>query len=427
MQWYERLDEKLRDYLPDMTVEHDVPMSRHTSFRIGGPARRMAFPESREQLVILLGLAEECGVQPFLLGRGTNLLVSDRGLDTLVIKTAERMTGIRRLDDVTLEADAGVLLSRLAVYAQQAGLAGLEFAHGIPGSLGGAVCMNAGAYGGEMRQVVTEVTALYPDGIRRFTGDQAEFAYRHSRFLEDGAVVLGAVVRLTPDDPAAIRARMDDLMARRRASQPLEWPSAGSTFKRPEGYYAGTLIDQTGLKGLTVGGAQVSEKHAGFVTNHNGGINGGVTNGMPVTFTVTFKPTPSIALPQDTVDLSRMENCTVAVTGRHDPCIALRAAPIVEAAAALALWRVLDPRGGGLEALRLQLDDVDRQLVGLLVRRQELSRDIGAYKAAHGLPVRDPEREAQVLRSRGDLAPEHRAEVERLYETLMALSREQQS
>ena len=258
MQWYERLDEKIRDYLPDMTVERDVPMSRHTSFRIGGPARRMAFPESREQLVILLGLAEECGIRPFLLGRGTNLLVSDRGLDTLVIKTAERMTSIRRLDDVTLEADAGVLLSRLAV---------LEFAHGIPGSLGGAVCMNAGAYGGEMRQVVTEVTALYPDGIRRFTGDQAEFAYRHSRFLEDGAVVLGAAVRLTPDDPAAIRQRMDDLMARRKASQPLEWPSAGSTFKRPEGYYAGTLIDQTGLKGLTVGGAQVSEKHAGFVIN----------------------------------------------------------------------------------------------------------------------------------------------------------------
>lgn len=162
MQWYERLDEKIRDYLPDMTVERDVPMSRHTSFRIGGPARRMAFPESREQLVILLGLAEECGIRPFLLGRGTNLLVSDRGLDTLVIKTAERMTSIRRLDDVTLEADVGVLLSRLAVYAQQAGLAGLEFAHGIPGSLGGAVCMNAGAYGGEMRQVVTEVTAPVP-------------------------------------------------------------------------------------------------------------------------------------------------------------------------------------------------------------------------------------------------------------------------
>lgn len=270
MQWYECLDEKIRDYLPDMTVERDVPMSRHTSFRIGGPARRMAFPESREQLVILLGLAEECGVQPFLLGRGTNLLVSDRGLDTLVIKTAERMTSIRRLDDVTLEADAGVLLSRLAVYAQQAGLAGLEFAHGIPGSLGGAVCMNAGAYGGEMRQVVTEVTALYPDGIRRFTGDQAEFAYRHSRFLEDGAVVLGAVVRLNPDDPAAIRQRMDDLMARRKASQPLEWPSAGSTFKRPVGAFAAALIDQCGLRGYRHGGAAVSDKHCGFVVNLGG-------------------------------------------------------------------------------------------------------------------------------------------------------------
>lgn len=270
MQWYERLDEKIRDYLPDMTVERDVPMSRHTSFRIGGPARRMAFPESREQLVILLGLAEECGIRPFLLGRGTNLLVSDRGLDTLVIKTAERMTSIRRLDDVTLEADVGVLLSRLAVYAQQAGLAGLEFAHGIPGSMGGAVCMNAGAYGGEMRQVVTEVTALYPDGIRRFTGDQAEFAYRHSRFLEDGAVVLGAAVRLTPDDPAAIRQRMDDLMARRRASQPLEWPSAGSTFKRPVGAFAAALIDQCGLRGYRHGGAAVSEKHCGFVVNLGG-------------------------------------------------------------------------------------------------------------------------------------------------------------
>lgn len=163
------------------------------------------------------------------------------------------------------------------------------------------------------------------------------------------------------------------------------------------------------------------------VTNHNGGINGGVTNGMPVTFTVTFKPTPSIAIPQDTVDLARMENCTVTVQGRHDPCIALRAAPIVEAAAALALWRVLDPQAGDLDTLRLRLDGIDRQLVQLFVRRQELSRDIGAYKAACGLPVQDPEREAQVLRSRGDLAPERREQVERLYETLMALSREEQS
>lgn len=272
MQWYERLDEKLRDYLPDMTVEHDVPMSRHTSFRIGGPARRMAFPESREQLVILLGLAEECGVQPFLLGRGTNLLVSDRGLDTLVIKTAERMTGIRRLDDVTLEADAGVLLSRLAVYAQQAGLAGLEFAHGIPGTVGGGVCMNAGAYGGEMKQVLRSAAVLFPEeGIRTLSCEELNLSYRHSLLTEHPeAVVLYAEFELTPGDPEAIRAAMRELMAKRKASQPLEWPSAGSTFKRPEGHFAGTLIDQCGLKGLTVGGAQVSEKHAGFLINRGG-------------------------------------------------------------------------------------------------------------------------------------------------------------
>ena len=272
MQWYERLDEKIRDYLPDMTVERDVPMSRHTSFRIGGPARRMAFPESREQLVILLGLAEECGIRPFLLGRGTNLLVSDRGLDTLVIKTAERMTSIRRLDDVTLEADVGVLLSRLAVYAQQAGLAGLEFAHGIPGSMGGAVCMNAGAYGGEMKQVLRSATVLFPEeGVRTLSCEELKLSYRHSLLTEHPeAVVLYAEFELTPGDPEAIRAVMRELMAKRKASQPLEWPSAGSTFKRPEGHFAGTLIDQCGLKGLTVGGAQVSEKHAGFLINRGG-------------------------------------------------------------------------------------------------------------------------------------------------------------
>ena len=253
MCWYEQLDEKVREYLPDMTMEREVPLSKHTSFRIGGPARRMAFPTSREQLVILMGLAESCGVKPFLLGRGTNLLVDDRGLDTLVIKTAEHMTAVRQLDEATLEADAGILLNHLAVYAQQRGLSGLEFAHGIPGTLGGAICMNAGAYGGEMRQA-----------------EEAAFGYRRSAFLDTEAVVLGARLRLTPDDPAAIRQRMDDLMARRRQSQPLEYPSAGSTFKRPEGYFAGTLIEQTGLKGLTVGGAQVSTKHAGFVINVGG-------------------------------------------------------------------------------------------------------------------------------------------------------------
>lgn len=277
MQWYEQLDEKIRDYLPDMTVERDVPMSRHTSFRIGGPARRMAFPESREQLVILLGLAEECGIRPFLLGRGTNLLVSDRGLDTLVIKTAERMTSIRRLDDVTLEADAGVLLSRLAVYAQQAGLAGLEFAHGIPGSLGGAVCMNAGAYGGEMCQVVTDTVLLDQNGaVETVSGAAQAFSYRHSAFSGGDRLILRARFALREGEPSSIRARMEELMARRRSKQPLEFPSAGSTFKRPAGAFAAALIDQCGLKGAAVGGAQVSEKHAGFVGNRGGATCGDI-------------------------------------------------------------------------------------------------------------------------------------------------------
>ena len=267
MDWTIEFDKAIEQYLPDLEVLQDEPMSRHTTFRIGGPAKRMAFPSSREQLVLLMSFAKDYGANPLVIGNGSNLLVPDEGLDRLVIDTSANLNRVERGSGNTVLADAGATLARTADLACKSGLTGLEFAHGIPGSLGGAVCMNAGAYGGEMCQVVTEVTALYPDGIRRFTGGQAEFAYRHSRFLEDGAVVLGAVVRLNPDDPAAIRQRMDDLMARRKASQPLEWPSAGSTFKRPEGYYAGTLIDQTGLKGLTVGGAQVSEKHAGFVIN----------------------------------------------------------------------------------------------------------------------------------------------------------------
>ena len=255
----------------NLPVSLDESLGRHTTFRIGGNADFFCVPATVTQLTRILELCRQYQVRTYLLGNGSNTLFSDAGFGGAVIC----LTGLNSRFSMQAQPDgstkvlapAGMMLSALCNTAQKESLAGLEFAHGIPGSLGGAVCMNAGAYGGEMRQVVTEVTALYPDGIRRFTGDQAEFAYRHSRFLEDGAVVLGAVVRLTPDDPAAIRQRMDDLMARRKASQPLEWPSAGSTFKRPEGYYAGTLIDQTGLKGLTVGGAQVSEKHAGFVIN----------------------------------------------------------------------------------------------------------------------------------------------------------------
>ena len=273
MLWYESLDEKIRDYLPDLKVVCDEPMSRHTSFRVGGPAKRMAFPSSGKQLVLLMSFAEECGARPLVIGNGTNLLAPDEGLDRLVIDVTEGMTRLEAGEEPnTILAECGVPLARLADFACRMGLEGLEFAHGIPGSLGGAVCMNAGAYGGEMKQVIKSATVLFPqEGVRTFRGDELDFSYRHS-VLSDRpeGVVLHAVVQLTPGDPEAIREKMRKLMGRRKASQPLEWPSAGSTFKRPEGYFAGPLIEGCGLKGYTVGGAQVSEKHAGFVINRGG-------------------------------------------------------------------------------------------------------------------------------------------------------------
>ena len=270
MTWYEKLDKVIGDYLPDLPMERDVPMDRFTSFRIGGPARRLACPKNREQLVILMGLARECGARPFIMGNGTNLLIPDRGLDRLVIRTAGEMSDVRLTGETVIEADAGISLSRLALFAQSQALTGLEFAHGIPGSLGGAVFMNAGAYGGEMKQVVQEVIVLTEDGIRHIPGAECAFGYRKSAFSDGKTVILGAKLPLKKGDPAQIRDKMAELMAKRKASQPLEYPSAGSTFKRPEGYYAGTLIQETGLKGLTVGGAQVSEKHAGFLINRGG-------------------------------------------------------------------------------------------------------------------------------------------------------------
>ena len=271
MDWTTQLDKWAAAYLPDLNILHNEPMSRHTSFRIGGPAKRMACPASGEQLVLLMGFAQEQGIHTLVIGNGTNLLTPDEGLDALVIDTSAAMHAMEAKEDGRISAAAGVSLARLADFACRQGLAGLEFAHGIPGTLGGAVCMNAGAYGGEMRQVLESVTALFPDGVRTLSLEELDLGYRHSLFTDHPeAVVLSAVVRLQPGDPEAIRDQMRQLMDRRRASQPLEWPSAGSTFKRPEGYFAGTLIEQCGLKGLTVGGAQVSEKHAGFLINTGG-------------------------------------------------------------------------------------------------------------------------------------------------------------
>lgn len=278
MSWALELDKRLKECLPELNMLCDEPMSRYTSFRIGGPAKRMAFPKTAE-LVQLLELAEACGARPLVIGKGSNLLVADAGLDRLVVNTS----GMDRMELTderhTIFAEAGVSLAKLATFACKEGLTGLEFAHGIPGTLGGAVCMNAGAYDGEMKQVITGVSVYFPgEGVRFLSCEEMDFGYRHSLLSDHPeAVVLSAVMRLSAGEEVVIREKMQELMGRRKASQPLEYPSAGSTFKRPVGHFAGTLIDQCGLKGLTVGGAQVSKKHAGFVINIGGATCADVT------------------------------------------------------------------------------------------------------------------------------------------------------
>ena len=267
MSWETTLDQKITDYLPELKWLRDEPLARHTSFRIGGPAKRMAFPKTAEELIVLDGFLREADVRTVLLGNGTNVLFPDEGLDAVVVATGE-LKEVRRIGDTELSADAGVSLARLATEAWQAGLTGLEFAHGIPGSLGGGVVMNAGAYDGALADVLTEVTALFPDGVRTLKAEDLQLSYRHSIFTKQPeAVVLRATVRLRAGEPDAIKTRMDELMEKRRRSQPLEYPSAGSTFKRPAGHFAGRLIEDAGLKGTRVGGAEVSTKHAGFVIN----------------------------------------------------------------------------------------------------------------------------------------------------------------
>lgn len=263
---------RLREQLPALTILENEPMRAHCSFRIGGPVRALAQPSSAEETAALCRILRSADVTPLIIGNGTNLLVTDAELNRIVIQMGDNMAEAGQTGPDTLQAGCGIPLARLAQTALACGLGGMEFAHGIPGSLGGAVSMNAGAYGGEMAQVIDSVTVLFPDeGIKTLSCADMAFGYRHSLLMEyPGAVVLHAEFALEKDDSAAIRSRMDDLMSRRRASQPLEYPSAGSTFKRPEGYFAGRLIEEAGCKGLTVGGAQVSEKHAGFVINVGG-------------------------------------------------------------------------------------------------------------------------------------------------------------
>ena len=271
MDRYKQLETQLRRSCPELPLLREEPMRRHTSFQIGGPVRLMALPDSEEQLMTALRTAWNAGITPYLLGNGTNLLCQDEPMECFVIKTTKGLTRLELLDERTIACGAGVSLARLAAFALQHGLTGLEFAAGIPGSLGGGIVMNAGAYGGELKDVLVETSYLTQagqPGIRR--GEEQRLGYRTSAFSGGREIVTGGILRLQSGDPVTIQARMEDLAEKRRSKQPLEYPSAGSTFKRPAGGFAAALIDQCGLKGLTVGGAQVSEKHAGFVINRGG-------------------------------------------------------------------------------------------------------------------------------------------------------------
>lgn len=245
-------------------------MDKHTTFRVGGPAKYMAAPTLDVQVQKLLALCETESVPYYVVGNGSNLLVSDEGFEGMMILIGKGMSQIK-VSGCRITAGAGALLSRLGTAAAAAGLSGLEFAAGIPGSVGGACVMNAGAYGGEMKDVLTKVRAVTPDGrLCDFGASELELGYRRSVFSDGGYAVTEAEFLLEPDGTAQINARMEELAARRREKQPLEYPSAGSTFKRPEGFFAGKLIEDAGLKGKGVGKACVSEKHAGFVINKGG-------------------------------------------------------------------------------------------------------------------------------------------------------------
>ena len=244
------------------------PLSRHTTFRIGGPARLFCVPENENQLVRTVNLCRSIGVRYYLLGKGSNTLFCDEGYDGAVILAGGGLDKVWREDSGELWAGCGTSLAKLCRAAADDGLTGLEFAYGIPGSVGGAVYMNAGAYGGEMKDVLCKVRSLTTDGkIITFTADQLRLGYRTSRFEQEGGVILAAGFALQDGDKAEILARMEDFLARRTQKQPLDKPSAGSTFKRPQGAFAAALIEQCGLKGYRVGDAAVSEKHSGFVVN----------------------------------------------------------------------------------------------------------------------------------------------------------------
>lgn len=263
----------IKERFPGMKLLENEPMSAHSSFRIGGPARAVVVPSDVTGLSKVCDILKDNKLAPFMLGNGTNILFPDEGLKDLVIVSTEKLQKLMLLDETHIYAEAGVSLAKLAGFAQQNGLKGLEFASGIPGTVGGGVRMNAGAYGGELKDAVESVVCYFTPEKTLYEMDNAEcrFGYRDSLFQQmGGSVIMSAVFSLEKGDKDEIAAKMRELNEKRREKQPLELPSAGSAFKRPEGHFAAALIDEAGLKGFTVGGAKVSEKHAGFVVNAGG-------------------------------------------------------------------------------------------------------------------------------------------------------------
>ena len=263
----QKLIEALREAAGAQCILEQESMKKHTTFRIGGPADIFAVPDTIEKAAKIIGICREQKVPFYVIGNGSNLLVSDQGYRGVVVQVYKNLSAIEIEGDI-ITAQAGAMLSVIAKKAMAASLTGFEFASGIPGTIGGAAVMNAGAYGGEMKQVLTEVTVLTQEGeLRRIPSEELKLGYRYSVIPEKGWIVLEAKLKLHRGDYDMIKARMDELKEKRVEKQPLELPSAGSTFKRPEGYFAGKLIMDAGLRGFSVGGAQVSEKHCGFVVN----------------------------------------------------------------------------------------------------------------------------------------------------------------
>ena len=260
--------ERLERVLGGMNFKKNVPMRDYTTFKIGGECLAMVEPASAQEVMLALETAAECGIDTFIMGNGSNLLVSDRGINKLVIRIAERMSSVE-ISGNTVMAQAGALLSSVAKLSVSRGLMGLEWASGIPGSIGGSVAMNAGAYGGELSDCVKRVDFIKNGRFYSDAVEKGDFGYRKSLYDSPDITVCGVVMELCPDNGGAAE-RMREYTAMRRAKQPLAYPSAGSTFKRPEGYYAGALIEGAGLKGFSVGGAEVSTLHAGFIINKGG-------------------------------------------------------------------------------------------------------------------------------------------------------------